>query len=99
MRLASLALATSFAALGLSMSTARAQDIGVASCDGFLKTYQACIIDKASGDAKAKAAGDFDKLKANFKAVAASAEGKAKLDQTCKETTEQMKKAAPTCAW
>jgi hypothetical protein len=100
MRFKTVALATSLAAFAATLSGAHAQDaIGVASCDGFLKAYQSCIIDKATGDAKTKAVGDFDKLKANFKDVAASAEGKAKLDQTCKDTTAQMKTVAPTCAW
>jgi hypothetical protein len=99
MRLMTVALATSLAAAA-SLTGARAQDaIGVASCDSFLKNYQACIIDKATGDAKTKAVSDFDKLKANFKDVAGSAEGKTKLDQTCKDTTAQLKAAAPTCTW
>lgn len=79
-----------------------AQDaIGVASCDTFLTTYQACVGAKLSPDQRASVGAALEQTKANWKAVAAEPGGKAKLDATCKETAEKMKKevAALNCAW
>jgi hypothetical protein len=100
-RIASMALATSVAAVALPFTIAQAQEIGVPSCDGFLKTYQACVASKVAAENRGPMNTALEQLKANWKAVAASADGKAKLDQTCKDTAEQMKKqvAALNCAW
>ena len=85
---------------GLQMPAA-AQDIGVASCDSFLKTYQSCVVSKVPEAQRANATTALEQTKANWMAVAATPEGKAKLDATCKETTEKMKKdvAALNCPW
>ena len=80
---------------------ALAQDIGVASCDKFLATYKSCIVDKATGDQQSKVVADFEKTKANWKAVSATDAGKTELDSTCKKTAETLKAqvAALNCAW
>ena len=80
---------------------AAAQDVGVPSCDNFLKTYQSCVLSKAAEAQRATATAAIEQTKANWKAVAATADGKAQLDATCKETTEKMKKdvAALNCPW
>ena len=95
---AALLLAASFA---LTSLPAVAQDIGVASCDSFLTTYKSCVSAKLPADQQATVGATLEQTRANWKAVAATPEGKAKLDATCKETTEQMKKqlAALNCAW
>ena len=95
---AALVLAAGLAVLPMMAS---AQDIGVASCDSFLSTYKSCISTKLPGDQQAAVGAALEQTKANWKAVAASADGKAKLDATCKETAEKMKKevAALNCAW
>ena len=97
-----LALATGVALCTTQMLPAAAQDaIGVASCDNFLKTYQACVTASVSGDQRDKVVAALNQTKANWKEVAATADGKAKLDATCKDTAEKMKKevAALNCAW
>lgn len=101
MRFVSLALATGFAALILSLAAASAQDVGVASCDGFLKTYAACVIAQVPADKKAKVISDMDQLRATWKSDAAKPNGKAEVDATCKKTVETVKKevAALNCAW
>ncbi len=95
------AVLTIAAAIGMTASGARAQDVGVASCDGFLKTYESCVAAKVPAEQRGPMTGVLDQLKANWKAVAATADGKAKLDATCKETAEALKKqvAALNCAW
>jgi len=100
MRITSLALATAVAAAA-SITAAAAQDIGVASCDSFLKTYNACVAAKVPADQRTAMTAAIDQVKTNWKAVAATPEGKAKLDATCKETAETMKKqvAALNCSW
>ena len=97
-----LALAASVAVFANALLPAVAQDaIGVASCDNFLKTYQTCIGAKIPAEQRDKVMSALDQTKANWKAVAVTADGKAKLDATCKDTAEKMKKevAALNCAW
>lgn len=102
MRLNGLAIATGLVIASAQLTAASAQDaIGVASCDAFLTTYQTCVAVKVSADQRANVNAVLEQTKANWKAVAATPEGKAKLDATCKETAEKMKKevAAMNCAW
>ena len=98
----SLALATGIAMSVTPLVPAVAQDaIGVASCDNFLKVYLTCVGAKVPADQRATITAVMEQTKANWKSVAATPDGKAKLDVTCKETTEKMKKevAALNCAW
>jgi hypothetical protein len=97
MRTAFLALA----AAALSTTSASAQDLGVASCDSFLKTYDACVAAKIPAEQRGPMTAVLEQLKTNWKAVAATADGKSRLDATCKETAEAMKKqvAALNCPW
>ena len=92
---------TAAATMAASITAASAQDVGVASCDGFLKTYSSCVADKVPADQRGVMTTAMEQLKTNWKAVAATAEGKATLDTTCKQTAETMKKqvAALNCAW
>ena len=101
MRLSHFTLATLLTLASASLSSVKAQDVGVASCDQFLKTYQACVTAKVPAEQRANVATALEKTKANWIAVAATPEGKSKLDATCKETAEKMKKevAALNCAW
>ncbi len=102
MRISTLALASAFAALAGSALPALAQDVvGVASCDSFLKTYSACITEKIPANQRSSVTTAIEQTQANWKAAAATPEGKAKLDTTCKETAEKLKKevAALNCAW
>jgi hypothetical protein len=96
-----IALLTMTAALTVTANGAAAQDLGVASCDSFLKTYESCVAAKVPIEQRGPMTNVLQQLKTNWKAVAATADGKTKLDATCKETAEAMKKqvAALNCAW
>ena len=98
MRLAHLAVV---AALVVSAATAQAQDLGIASCDSFLKTYESCVAAKVPAEQRGAMTTVLEQIKSNWKAVAATADGKASLDGVCKQTAEAMKKqvAALNCAW
>ena len=95
---AALVIAAGFAVMSIP---AAAQDIGVASCDSFLATYQSCVTAKLPADQQATVGAALEQTKANWKSVAATPDGKAKLDATCKETAEKMKAqvAALNCKW
>jgi uncharacterized cupin superfamily protein len=88
-------------AAGLSLAgPANAQDIGVPSCDKFIKTFQLCVASQAAPDQQKQMSGIMDQMVSNWKAVAATAEGKTALEGVCTSTAEQMKKqAAIKCAW
>lgn len=87
--------------LPLMAGPATAQNVGVASCDKFLTTFNTCITSKAQGDQKAALLTAHARVKENWTAVAKTAEGKASLDNVCKQTADQMKQqlAALNCSW
>ena len=95
------AILNAAAALALATTGANAQDIGVPSCDSFLKTYESCVAAKVPAEQRGPMTTMFEQLKTNWKAVAATADGKTQLDTTCKQTAEVLKKqvAALNCAW
>ena len=78
-----------------------AQEIGIASCDAFLKTYTTCIAANVPEAQQGQMRAVLEQLKTNWKAVAADAAGKAQLDGVCKQTTESIKQqtAALGCKW
>ncbi len=84
-----------------AVTPAAAQDVGVASCDGFLKTYSSCIGSKVPEAQRPQMTAVYDALKKNFIEVAKTPDGKAKLDATCKDTAAKLKEqlAALNCAW
>ena len=88
-------------ALLLAASPANAQDIGIASCDGFLKTYNTCIGSKVPEAQRAQMTAAMDAVKKNWIDVAKTADGKAALDGVCKQTADKMKEqlASLNCAW
>lgn len=93
--------AAAAAVLALSASAAIAQDIGVPSCDTFLKNYEACIASKAPAQTQAQLRTTIDQIKANWKQVAATPDGKKQLEPVCKQTADQLKaQVAPLgCSW
>jgi hypothetical protein len=102
MHFLTVAAAASLATFVVFTSGARAQDtVGVESCDSFLKTYEACVASKVPAEQRGTMTAVLSQMKTNWKAVAATPEGKAQLDSTCKSTAETMKKqvAALNCAW
>jgi hypothetical protein len=89
-------------AFATMLQPAAADDmVGIESCDKFLATYKSCIVDKATGEQRSKVQAEFDKTKANWKSVAATAAGKAELEATCKKTTETLRAqvASLNCPW
>jgi hypothetical protein len=89
------------AALAVPAASAQSQELGIASCDSFLKTYESCVAAKVPTEQRGPMTAVLEQIKTNWKAVAATAEGKASLDGMCKQTAETMKKqvAALNCAW
>ena len=85
----------------IAASAASAQDIGVAACDSFLKNYETCIATKAPAQTQAQMRGALEQVKTNWKAVAATADGKKQLEPVCKQTADQLKaQVAPLgCSW
>lgn len=89
------------AAAVAATAVARAQDTGVATCDSFIKSYQACIDTKAPEAARAQMKMALDAVRNNWKAVAATPEGKKQLEPTCKQTIDAIKQQASPlgCQW
>jgi hypothetical protein len=79
----------------------KAQDIGIASCDSFLKTYSSCIAGSVPAAQQGQMKQVMEQMKANWRAVAADAKGRSELDTVCKQTTETMKQqtASLGCKW
>lgn len=80
---------------------ARAQDIGIAACNSFLKTYTSCLGGSVPADQQQQMKTVIEQLKTNWRAVAADPAGKAKLEAVCKQTAETIKQqtAALGCKW
>jgi hypothetical protein len=79
---------------------AGAQDIGVPVCDTFLKTFRGCVAANGSPEQKTQLGGIMDKMQENWRAVAATAEGKKALEGVCKTTADQLKaQGAIKCDW
>lgn len=93
--------AAAFVASALWAPLASAQDIGVPACDTFLKNYEACIAGKAPAQTQAQMRAAIEQVKTNWKAVAATADGKKQLEPVCKQTADQLKQqVAPLgCSW
>lgn len=91
-----LALAAAFTA-----PAALAQDIGVPTCDNFLKTYETCIASKAPAAQQGQMRSAIDAVKKNWREVAATADGKKSLEPVCKQTADTLKQqlAGLNCTW
>lgn len=90
------------AALTVALATSvSAEDIGVAECDKFLKTFDACLVAKATPDLQSRMKAALDPMRANWKSVAATEDGKKQLAGVCKQTADTMKQqvAALNCTW
>jgi hypothetical protein len=85
----------------LTATFAAAQDVGIPACDAILKTYDSCVIPKTPAAGQAQMKTTFDQMRANWKAVAATDDGKKSLEPVCKQVSEQMKvQLAPLgCTW
>jgi hypothetical protein len=95
------AFAIALAAVVATVSPTVAQDIGIPACDTFLKSYETCIGSKVPAANQAQMRGALDQVKANWKAVASTADGKKSLEPVCKQTADQLKQqvAALGCTW
>ena len=87
--------------LGAAVLPVAAQDVGVPACDSFLKTYEICIAAKAPVAQQAQMRTAIDQVKANWKSVAATDEGKKALEPVCKQTAEALKQQLSSlgCSW
>lgn len=87
--------------IGVTLTPALAQDTGVASCDSFLKVYETCITAKAPAASQAQMRSAMDRVRANWKSVAATDEGKKALEPVCKQTAETLKQQLSSlgCTW
>ncbi len=95
-----LVFATAVAIAAGSFSAA-AQDIGVPVCDNFLKTYETCIASKAPAAQQGQMRTALEGVKANWRDVAKTADGKKSLEPVCKQTADTLKQqlAALNCNW
>jgi hypothetical protein len=84
-----------------AVTSASAQDIGVPACDKMLKSYETCVMTKAAPQVQTQMKSAFDQMRTNWKAVAATPEGKKSLEPVCEQTTAQMKAqlASLNCTW
>jgi hypothetical protein len=84
-----------------STVVARAQDVGVPVCDRFLATYESCVMTKAPPAFAGQMRSGIDALRANFRKVAETPEGKSQLEPVCKQTAEDLKTklAVLNCSW
>jgi hypothetical protein len=89
------------AMLAATTAPTRAQDIGIAACDTFLKTYTGCIAGNVPAAQQQQMNTMLEQLKTNWRAVAATPEGKTQLEAVCKQTADAIKQqtAAMGCKW
>jgi hypothetical protein len=85
----------------LAATSASAQNIGVAACDNFLKTYETCVGAKAPAAQQGQMRQTIEAMRANFRNVAQTADGKKQLETVCKQTADQLKQQAASlgCNW
>jgi hypothetical protein len=72
-----------------------AQTTGIAACDDFLKKYEACVSTKIPATQKATFQGQLDQMRKAWSDAAKSPGAKAALENSCKQSSEQMKAAMP----
>jgi hypothetical protein len=78
----------------LTLSTGlSAQTTGIASCDDFLKKYEACVTSKIPAAQKATFQAQLDQMRKAWSEAAKNATAKATLESTCRQSAEQMKAA------
>ena len=83
-------------------TTAAAEgDFGVKECDDYVRKYLACVDSKVPEAARAMVRQSLDQTKAQWKAAAATPQGKAGLASGCKTAHEMAKQsmAAYGCQW
>jgi predicted transcriptional regulator len=75
--------------------------IGVPECDEFITKYEACVQAKVPEAARATVASSLTQWRDAWKQAASTAEGKAALAASCKQTLETTKQAMQSygCAW
>jgi len=85
------ALVTAAASVVMTMSTGlSAQTTGVATCDDFLKKYEACVSSKIPAAQQATFQGQLDQMRKAWSEAAKNPSAKAGLDGACKQSAQQM---------
>jgi hypothetical protein len=76
-------------------------DFGVKECDDYFRKYQACIDSKVPEAGRAMVRQSLDQAKAQWRAAAATPQGKASLANSCKMATDAARQsmAAYGCQW
>jgi hypothetical protein len=75
------------------VTAASAQTTGVATCDDFLKKYEACVTGKVPAAQRATFQTQLDQTRKTWTELAKNPQTKAVLEGSCKQTIEQMKTA------
>lgn len=88
------ALSFFVAASLFSGSSVLAQDVGVASCDAFFATYEACIKDKIPAANQDMARSGMAQARAGLKSLADNPQTKPSVAAACDKMAAQMKAAA-----
>src|SRR5262245_5701239 len=83
--------ASSPAATTATTTTASADSIGVAECDAFLKSYEACVKDKVPEAARAQFNTGLAQWRKSWKELAANPQTKATLVGVCKTQLDAAK--------
>lgn len=76
-------------------------DFGVKECDDYIRNYLACVDSKVPEAARAMVRQSLDQAKAQWKAAAATPQGKASLATGCKAASDAARQsmAAYGCQW
>lgn len=78
----------------ITLSTAlSAQTTGIATCDDFLKKYEACVASKVPEAQKAVFQSTLEQMRKAWSDAAKNASAKATLESACKQSMEQTKAA------
>jgi hypothetical protein len=87
------AIVTSAAFMLTTLTTGVSAQTGVASCDDFLKKYEACLASKVPAAQRATFQTQFDQTKKAWSDLAKNPSTKAGLEGACKQMSDQMKAA------
>ena len=92
-----------FAAVAFAAASApaAAQDIGVAACDAFLKSYESCIGTNVPPAQQGQMKSLLEQVRTNWKTVGATADGRAQIETMCRQTADAIKQqtASLGCKW
>jgi hypothetical protein len=74
-------------------TTAPADSVGVAECDGYLAAYESCLKDKVPAAARDALKSSFESTRASWRQAASTPEGRAGLATACKTARDTARQA------